>query len=82
MLEAKGIPSDRASFPKTWVEMRKMSKEYTVWDGDTLKSAGFMPNRIPETMAIWSALNGGMLFTMRWEGSRWSSIWGMRRSCI
>ena len=62
MLEAKGIPSDRASFPKTWVEMRKMSKEFTVWEGDTLKSAGFMPNRIPETMAIWSALNGGMLF--------------------
>jgi len=62
MLEARGIKSDRASFPKTWVEMRKMSKEFTVWDGDNLKSAGFMPNRIPETMAIWSALNGGMLF--------------------
>lgn len=26
MLEAKGIKSDRASFPKTWDEMRKMSK--------------------------------------------------------
>jgi len=62
MLEARGVKSDRASFPKTWVEMRKMSKEFTVWDGDNLKSAGFMPNRIPETMAIWSALNGGMLF--------------------
>ncbi len=62
LLESKGIPSDRASFPKTWVEMRKLSKEFTVWDGDTLVSAGFMPNRIPETMAIWSALNGGMLF--------------------
>ena len=62
LFEAKGIPSDRASFPKTWAEMRKLSKEFTVWDGDTLKSAGFMPNRIPETMAIWSALNGGMLF--------------------
>ena len=62
MFEAKGIPSDRASFPKTWAEMRKLSKEFTVWDGDDLKSAGFMPNRIPETMAIWSALNGGMLF--------------------
>jgi len=62
MFEAKGIPSDRASFPKTWVEMRKLSKEFTVWDGDDLKSAGFMPNRIPETMAIWSALNGGVLF--------------------
>lgn len=62
ILEAKGIPSDRASFPKTWAEMRKMSKEFTVWDGDRLAVAGFIPNRIPETMAIWSALNGGMLF--------------------
>lgn len=62
MLEAKGIPSDRAAFPKTVVEMRKLSKEFTIWDGGTVKSAGFMPNRIPETMAIWSALNGGMLF--------------------
>ncbi len=62
LFDAKGIPSDRASFPKTWAEMRKLSKEFTVWDGDDLKSAGFMPNRIPETMAIWSALNGGMLF--------------------
>lgn len=62
MFEAKGIPSDRASFPKTWVEMRKMSKEFTVWDGNKLISSGFMPNRVPETMAIWSALNGGMMF--------------------
>lgn len=62
MFEAKGLPSDRASFPKTWVEMRKLSKEFTVWDGDKLVSAGFMPNRVPETMAIWSALNGGMMF--------------------
>jgi multiple sugar transport system substrate-binding protein len=62
LFEAKGIPSDRASFPKTWTELRKLSKEFTEWDGDTLKVAGFMPNRVAETMAIWSALNGGMLF--------------------
>ncbi len=48
MLDAKGIPSDRASFPKTWDEMRRMSKEFTVWDGDRLVSAGFMPNRVPK----------------------------------
>ena len=62
MFDAKGIPSDRASFPKTWVEMRKMSKEFTVWDGDTLTTAGFFPPRTAETYAIWSALNGGTLF--------------------
>lgn len=62
MFEAKGIASDRASFPKTWAEMRALSKEFTVWDGDTLTTAGFVPPRVPETMAIWSALNGGMLY--------------------
>jgi multiple sugar transport system substrate-binding protein len=62
MFDAKGIPSDRASFPKTWDDMRKLSKEFTVWDGDKLVSSGFMPNRVPETMVIWSALNGGQMF--------------------
>jgi len=62
LFDAKGIPSDRESFPKTWVEMRKMSKEFTEWDGDTLKTAGFLPPRQPETYQIWSALNGGTLF--------------------
>ena len=62
LFEAKGIPSDRASFPKTWVDLRKLSKEFTVWNGDRLEVAGFMPPRAPETMAVWSALNGGMLY--------------------
>ena len=62
LFEAKGIASDRASFPKTWTEMRALSKEFTVWDGDTLTTAGFVPPRVPETMAIWSGLNGGMLY--------------------
>ncbi len=29
MLESKGIPSDRASFPKTWSDLRALSKEFT-----------------------------------------------------
>ena len=62
MFEAKGIKSDRASFPKTWTELRALSKEFTVWNGDRLEAAGFVPTRIPESLAIWSALNGGMLF--------------------
>src|SRR5215203_377496 len=36
LFESKGIPSDRASFPKTWDELRALSKEFTVWDGDVL----------------------------------------------
>ena len=64
MLEAKGIPSDRDSFPKTWDELRALSKEFTVWDGDRLVTAGFVPRPadFQVTTAIWSALNGGQLY--------------------
>jgi ABC-type glycerol-3-phosphate transport system substrate-binding protein len=67
LFEAKGIPSDRASFPKTWDELRALSKEFTVWDGDVLKSSGFMPWGVnysitTDTFYVWSALNGGTVF--------------------
>ena len=61
----KGIPTDRASLPKTWDELRQLSKEFTVWDGDRLVSAGFVPNNAlfeAYTLPIWSALNGGGLY--------------------
>jgi ABC-type glycerol-3-phosphate transport system substrate-binding protein len=66
--EKKGIPADRSQFPKTWDELRKLSKEFTQWKGDTLVSAGYVPFRftqdwdIPPTMYIWSVLNGGQLY--------------------
>ncbi len=65
MFEAKGIPTDRASFPKTWDELRKLSKEFTQWKGDKLVSAGFVlfePTDLPYTLPVWSALNGGKLY--------------------
>jgi len=67
LFEAKGIPSDRASFPKTWDELRKLSKEFTQWDGDRLVSAGFVffnvgPYTLGGTIPVWSALNGGRLY--------------------
>ncbi len=62
MFEAKGIPTDRGSFPKSWDELRALSKEFTVWNGDRLEIAGFVPPRDVEPMAIWSALNGGRLY--------------------
>ena len=62
MFEAKGIKSDRGSFPKTWADMRKLSKEFTVWKDDRLEVSGFQPPREAETIQIWSALNGGTLF--------------------
>lgn len=63
LLESKGIPSDRASFPKTWEELRQLSKEFTRWNGDTLETMGALPmpaNAVE--MAILSACNGSQLF--------------------
>jgi ABC-type glycerol-3-phosphate transport system substrate-binding protein len=62
LFEAKGISTARADFPKTWDEMRRLSKEFTVWSGDRLEVAGFMPPREHEAMEIWAALNGGTFY--------------------
>ena len=67
LFEAKGIPSDRASFPKTWDELRRLSKEFTRWEGDRLASVGFWlweisPYSLGGTIPVWSALNGGQIF--------------------
>ena len=65
LFEEKGIPSDRASFPKTWDELRALSKEFTAWEGDRLVSAGYVlpaPDDFAPTLPIWSALNGGQLY--------------------
>ncbi len=66
MFEAKGISSAREDFPKTWDELRRLSKEFTQWDGDLLKSAGFHPWGNPADFAgmavefvIWAHTNGG-----------------------
>jgi multiple sugar transport system substrate-binding protein len=65
LLAEKGIPNDRESLPKTWDELRQLSKEFTVWDGDVLQSAGFVPLNADYgsyVLSIWSALNGGQLY--------------------
>lgn len=62
MMDERGIPSDRASFPATWDEMRRLSKEFTVWDGDYLAVAGFMPSISASTLPIWAGLNGARIY--------------------
>lgn len=62
MFAAKGISTDRADFPKTWADLRALSKEFTVWEGDRLASAGFLPPRDTASLPVWSALNGGRIF--------------------
>lgn len=60
--EEKGIPADRDSFPKTWDDLRALSKEFTRWNGDKLETAGFIPPFDAVTMPIWSGLNGGQVY--------------------
>jgi multiple sugar transport system substrate-binding protein len=62
MFEQKGIPAGRDDFPKTWSELRRLSKEFTFWKGDRLESAGFIPWHVAEELPIWSALNGSQLY--------------------
>lgn len=62
MFEKKGIPSGRDEFPKTWAELRNLSKEFTQWKGDRLETAGFLPWSDAVHLNIWSALNGSQLY--------------------
>ena len=63
LFESKGISSKREDFPKTWDELRALSKEFTSWNGDVLESAGFIPwDEDQYTLPIWSALNGSQLY--------------------
>src|SRR5919108_3241292 len=62
MFERKGIPAGRDDFPKTWAELRRLSKEFTSWRRDRLETAGFIPWHVAEELPIWSALNGAQLY--------------------
>lgn len=60
--EKLGMKSERENFPKTWNDMRQMSKEFTKWDGDKLVSVGFIPWGDQYTLPVWSASNGGKIY--------------------
>ncbi|ACZ43038.1 extracellular solute-binding protein family 1 [Thermobaculum terrenum ATCC BAA-798] len=62
LFEQKGVPSDPSKFPKTWDDMRQLSKEFTRWQGDKLETAGFVPIPDPYVLPIWSALNGSQIY--------------------
>ena len=62
MFEHKGIPASRDDFPKSWDELRRLSKEFTIWKGNTLEVAGFIPWHAVEDLATWSASNGSQLY--------------------
>ncbi len=60
--EKKGIPARREDFPKTWDELKRISKQFTSWNGDALSTAGYLPGLKGDDMPLWFALNGGGLF--------------------
>ena len=62
LFEQRGIPSGRNDFPKTWDELRRLSREFTVWKEDRLEIAGFIPWHVAEELPVWSALNGSHLY--------------------
>jgi ABC-type glycerol-3-phosphate transport system substrate-binding protein len=69
LFEAAGISTSREDFPKTWDEMRRLSKEFTQWNGDLLEVAGFIPwggvsdfYGMAVQFVIWAATNGGTVY--------------------
>ena len=65
LFQKKGIPTARDKFPATWDELRKLSKEFTLWKGGKLVSAGKVPmiGEEDELMQyVWPALNGGQIY--------------------
>ena len=62
LLEQHGIAAGRENFPKTWDDLKRLSKEITRWEGDNLVRVGFIPWGDQYTLPIWSASNGGKIY--------------------
>ena len=63
MFTKKGVPTDRAAFPKTWDEAKALSKEFVVSDNGAISQAGFVPFVGGGWLyPVWSALNGGQIY--------------------
>jgi multiple sugar transport system substrate-binding protein len=61
--DRQGINSAKADFPRTWDELRKLSKQFTKWNGDKLETAGFIPSWTEAgAWPLWLALNGSRMF--------------------
>lgn len=59
----KGIPTDRAAFPKTMDEIKALSKEFITTKNGAIETAGFVPFAGNSWMyPAWSAMYGGQIF--------------------
>jgi multiple sugar transport system substrate-binding protein len=63
MFKEKGIPTDRESFPKTWDELKALSKEFVTEQGGSYETIGFAPFVGNSWLhPAWSAMNGGQIY--------------------
>jgi ABC-type glycerol-3-phosphate transport system substrate-binding protein len=60
-----GIKTDRDHFPKTWKELRNLSKEITFWNKGKLQTAGMTPWCDPDHLHVWFSANGGGFFDVQ-----------------
>lgn len=65
--EEAGLPTDRESFPQTFDELRALSAQFVAWEGDELKTGGFVPWSELWTSPAWSGCNGAQWFDSRNE---------------
>lgn len=63
--EEKGLSTKREDFPTTWDDMKTLSEQFVVWEGEELKHVGFVPWTQAWLKPMWSQLNGGMLFDVQ-----------------
>ncbi len=63
IFKAKNISIARDQFPKTWDDLKQLSKEFTVIENGEIKQAGIVPF-VGSTWLYpaWSAMNGGKIF--------------------
>lgn len=62
MFREKGITFSRDTFPKTWDEIRALSREFAVVENGQLQQSGFVPFGNSWIYPAWSAMNGGKLY--------------------
>ncbi len=54
-----GKPED---YPKTFTDLRALSKKFTRWNGNKLETAGFIPYFDQYLFPYWVQLNGGLIY--------------------
>jgi multiple sugar transport system substrate-binding protein len=63
MFKAKNVPIARDQFPKTWDDLKALSKEFLVEENGEIKQAGIVPFVGNSWLyPAWSAMNGGQIY--------------------